>query len=195
MSQNIHARTHSRTHARMYAHTHGCTHAHMHAHMYARNYAHNHAITHTRTHACTHLHMYSHLHVYTHTIMHTRTHRWTHASFLPIIPEVDIFPTTPVTLRYRTIGGIFDFYVFTGPSSDDVIRQYSEVIGKTFFPPYWSLGFHLSRWGYNSGADLQAVIDRMRHAGMPYVRTTSGLLLVERGMLGCRTYLQVPVYC
>ncbi|KAL5020346.1 hypothetical protein ScPMuIL_003238 [Solemya velum] len=82
--------------------------------------------------------------------------------------DVHVIPTTPVTLNYRTIGGILDFYIFTGPSPDDVIRQYSDVIGKTYFPPYWSLGFHLCRWGYTGSAEINTVINRMRSAQMPH---------------------------
>ncbi|KAL5020347.1 hypothetical protein ScPMuIL_003239 [Solemya velum] len=82
--------------------------------------------------------------------------------------EVRIFPTTPTTMVYRTIGGVLDFYIFTGPTPDDVISQYSEVIGKTHFPPYWALGFHLCRWGYNGNSGLKTVIQNMRNARMPY---------------------------
>ncbi|KAK3612142.1 hypothetical protein CHS0354_031217 [Potamilus streckersoni] len=73
-----------------------------------------------------------------------------------------------MTLQFRTIGGILDFYVYTGPSPDDVIRQHSEVIGRTFMPPYWALGYNLCRWGYNNDRNLKAVINRMRQLQIPY---------------------------
>ncbi|XP_064615639.1 lysosomal alpha-glucosidase-like [Liolophura sinensis] len=82
--------------------------------------------------------------------------------------EVALGNTDGLGLTYITIGGILDFYIFTGPSPDDVIQQYSRVIGHTFMPPYWSLGFHLCRWGYGSSAGLKKVVKRMRAANMPY---------------------------
>lgn len=34
-------------------------------------------------------------------------------------------------LTYRTIGGVLDFYVFLGPTPENVIKQYTQV--KLFF--------------------------------------------------------------
>lgn len=45
-----------------------------------------------------------------------------------------------------------------------------QLVGKPQLPPYWSLGFHLSRWGYNSTDGVREVRDRMRAAGIPQVR-------------------------
>ena len=72
-------------------------------------------------------------------------------------------------LTYRTTGGILDFYVFTGPSPDSVVEQYTGLIGRSFMPPYWALGFHLCRYGYGSSEEVKKVIKRMRDAKFPYV--------------------------
>ena len=34
-------------------------------------------------------------------------------------------------------------------------------------PPYWSLGFHLCRWGYLTANRTQEVVERMRSYGIP----------------------------
>ena len=79
--------------------------------------------------------------------------------------EVILQPTPALT--YRTIGGILDFYVFLGPEPDSVVQQYTEVIGRPFLPPYWSLGFHLCRWGYETSNKTQEVVNKMRQYGIP----------------------------
>lgn len=56
-----------------------------------------------------------------------------------------------------------------GPSPSDVTRQYSNIVGKTFMPPYWSLGFHLCRYGYNSLETTRETMQRTINAGIPLV--------------------------
>lgn len=71
-------------------------------------------------------------------------------------------------ITFRTIGGIFDIYFFLGPKPADVLRQYSEIVGKPYFPPYWGLGFHLSKYGYRTLAKTKEVWNRTRNAEIPY---------------------------
>lgn len=54
------------------------------------------------------------------------------------------------TVTWNTIGGILDFSVFVGEDPVDVVRLYTERVGRPFLPPMWGLGFHLCRWGYNN---------------------------------------------
>ncbi|XP_058803862.1 lysosomal alpha-glucosidase-like isoform X1 [Phymastichus coffea] len=80
--------------------------------------------------------------------------------------DVILQPTPAIT--FRSIGGIFDIYFFMGPTPADVLKQYSEVVGKPFLPPYWSLGFHLCRFGYGSLDNTKAVWQRTRDALIPF---------------------------
>ncbi|KAB7495721.1 hypothetical protein Anas_05294 [Armadillidium nasatum] len=68
----------------------------------------------------------------------------------------------------RAIGGILDFHLFFGPTPDDVTVQYTEFIGRPYLPPYWALGFQLSRWGYNSLDEYQVIHDRMIASQIPW---------------------------
>jgi alpha-glucosidase len=55
-------------------------------------------------------------------------------------------PNSKVSLiEYRMIGGILDFYFFSGPSDAEVIAQYGSVIGYPMWQPAWGFGFHLCR--------------------------------------------------
>ncbi|KAM9389825.1 sucrase-isomaltase, intestinal-like [Phaethornis superciliosus] len=80
--------------------------------------------------------------------------------------EVTLSPKPSIT--FRTIGGILDFYVFLGPTPENVVQQYTEAIGRPHMPAYWALGFHLSRWGYGSIDTLKKTVDRMHHYNIPY---------------------------
>ncbi|XP_045876122.1 putative maltase-glucoamylase-like protein FLJ16351 isoform X2 [Meles meles] len=80
--------------------------------------------------------------------------------------EVTLQPAPAIT--YRTIGGILDFYIFLGNTPEQVIQEYLELIGRSFMPPYWSLGFQLSRRNYGGINGLKKVVDRNRVAQIPY---------------------------
>jgi len=90
-----------------------------------------------------------------------------HGVFFLNSNAMDIILQPTPALTYRSIGGIMDFYVFLGPTVDSVVNQYENVVGRPYFPPYWALGFHLCRWGYNSVQETQKINDGMRNAGVP----------------------------
>ncbi|EGC30327.1 hypothetical protein DICPUDRAFT_157944 [Dictyostelium purpureum] len=74
---------------------------------------------------------------------------------------------TSNSLTYKVVGGIFDFFFFTGPTPNSVIQQYTQVIGTTHMPTYWSLGFHNCRWGYHSIAETAQVVANYSKFGIP----------------------------
>ena len=48
-----------------------------------------------------------------------------------------------------------------------VIKNIHETIGFPMLPPYWSLGYHLSRWGYRSSDDVINIVEAMKSAKIP----------------------------
>ena len=80
--------------------------------------------------------------------------------------DVVLTPTPSVT--YRTIGGVLDFYLYLGPSFDDVVGQHMELTGRPPLPPMWGLGFHLCRYGYNSIENTRAAWTRTRDAKVSF---------------------------
>ncbi len=75
-----------------------------------------------------------------------------------------LIPLINLTLRYSAFVssviivclGVLDFYFFMGSGPDEVLYQYFDVIGRPAMPPYWALGFHQCRFGYEN---IQAVKD------------------------------------
>ena len=72
-------------------------------------------------------------------------------------------------ITFRTIGGLLEFFVFLGPEPESVVQQYTGLIGRTFMPPYFALGFQLSRWGYQNTEEIRQVINRTKFYEIPQV--------------------------
>ncbi|XP_008568396.1 PREDICTED: putative maltase-glucoamylase-like protein FLJ16351 [Galeopterus variegatus] len=86
------------------------------------------------------------------------------------------------SLTFRTIGGILDFYIFLGPTPENVVQQYTEAIGRPFLPPYWSLGFQLCRWGYHTIDVLKKTVERLRRYDIPHDAQHGYIDYMERQM-------------
>jgi alpha-glucosidase len=54
-------------------------------------------------------------------------------------------------------GGMLRYYLVFG-SLDTIYHQLSDLIGRPCLPPRWSLGYHQSRWGYRSEADIRDLV-------------------------------------
>ena len=76
--------------------------------------------------------------------------------------------TPKPAITFITTGGIVDFYIYIGPAPSDVVFQHTLVVGPSQMPQYFTLGFHLCRWGYSSSENLRQVIKRNRMIGIPY---------------------------
>lgn len=73
-----------------------------------------------------------------------------------------------VNARFISEGGYIDFYVFLGPSSSDVLQQYTKLTGRPQLPQSFSFGFHMSRWGYKSSNEVREVIKRLDDSLFPH---------------------------
>uniref|UniRef100_A0A914Q7A3 P-type domain-containing protein n=1 Tax=Panagrolaimus davidi TaxID=227884 RepID=A0A914Q7A3_9BILA len=70
-------------------------------------------------------------------------------------------------ITYRTIGGQIEVFFFPGPTPEEVVKQYQQLIGTPILPPYWALGFQLCRYGYQNVSEIRDVVERMKAAGIP----------------------------
>lgn len=71
------------------------------------------------------------------------------------------------SLTWRALSGVIDLYFFSGPTPKEVIKQYVKEIGLPTFQPYWALGYHQCRWGYDTIDDLQDVVDNFKKFNIP----------------------------
>ncbi len=72
-------------------------------------------------------------------------------------------------MTYKVVGGILNFRFSLGYSDIvGLIKKFqSNIIGKSAIPPFWSFGFHQSRWGYESVETLKEVIGNYKTYGLP----------------------------
>jgi len=81
-------------------------------------------------------------------------------------------------------------YLIAGPRMADVVDRYTRLTGRPALPPRWALGFHQSRWGYASGAELEAIAHRFRTEGIP----ADALWLDIQHLDGLRTFTIDPAF-
>lgn len=81
--------------------------------------------------------------------------------------DIKINDTAGQYLEYNTIGGVFDFYFFAGPSPVEVAQQISEVVGLPAMMSYWTFGYHQCRYGYRDVYNVAEVVYNYSQAGIP----------------------------
>lgn len=60
-----------------------------------------------------------------------------------------------------------DYYLIAGPSPKDVITSYTELTGRMPLPPLWSLGFHQSRYSYDTEILVKDIARRFKDHQIP----------------------------
>ncbi|KAF8424825.1 alpha-glucosidase [Tirmania nivea] len=71
------------------------------------------------------------------------------------------------TIEYNILGGVLDFYFFSGPDPTAVAQQYAQVVGLPAMMPYWGFGFHQCRYGYRDWIDVAEVVANYSIAKIP----------------------------
>lgn len=60
-----------------------------------------------------------------------------------------------------------DFYVINGENELEVVKNFRELIGKSYMPPMWAFGYQQSRWSYANKEQVDAVVDGYEKADIP----------------------------
>ena len=70
-------------------------------------------------------------------------------------------------LTHRTIGGIIDYYIIVDDSPEEILKNIQYLLGIPPLPPFWSLGYHQSRYGYNSFNEFRDVYEKYKKLEIP----------------------------
>lgn len=68
---------------------------------------------------------------------------------------------------FATDGGNLDYYFFAGESIANIISEYTKLTGTANRPQLWSLGYHQSRWGYETESDVRNLAKNFRNYQIP----------------------------
>lgn len=63
-------------------------------------------------------------------------------------------------------GGMLRFYFISGPPAK-TLERFTELTGRPVVPPRWALGYHQSRWGYKTQADIREVVAGFKQNNLP----------------------------
>ncbi|KAL1476982.1 hypothetical protein MTO96_017851 [Rhipicephalus appendiculatus] len=69
-------------------------------------------------------------------------------------------------ITFRTTGGLLDFDIFLGNNPDDVLRQFTQLVGRPAMPPLWALGHHVSVDPDVEISQVWPLLQTLRQAGI-----------------------------
>jgi len=81
-----------------------------------------------------------------------------------------IFNFGAANSRFASVSVMSDrvrYFIVTGLSLSEITQRYTEIVGRTPMPPKWSLGFHQSRWGYQSAGEVLSLAETFKRYGLP----------------------------
>jgi alpha-glucosidase len=79
----------------------------------------------------------------------------------------DLGHTRSDLLRYEADAGGLCVYFFSGPSMPAVLERYTQLTGRMPLPPRWMLGYHQSRWSYESEQEVRHLAAELRRRRIP----------------------------
>jgi alpha-glucosidase len=82
----------------------------------------------------------------------------------------DMGKTDPARITFGAASGELNYYVFTGGrerTPKNVLRDYTDLTGRTPLPPVWALGNQQSRWAYSPESQVREVARGFRESRVP----------------------------
>ncbi len=70
-------------------------------------------------------------------------------------------------LRIESKDTELDYYLIYGPQPDGILQTYTQLTGRMPLPPLWALGYHQSRWGYETEEAVRQIAEEFRDRQIP----------------------------
>ncbi|CEI89646.1 Putative Alpha 1,3-glucosidase [Rhizopus microsporus] len=77
-------------------------------------------------------------------------------------------PVTNTKTHWISEAGVLDVFIFLGPSTKDVLRQYTQLTGPPALPQMFAIAYHQCRWNYINQRDVLDVDRQFDENDMPY---------------------------
>ncbi len=98
----------------------------------------------------------------------------------PGLVTYDIGYTKPEELQVIFADFDYDLYLIEGESMREIVREFRELIGRSYLPPKWAFGYAQSRWGYRNEEDIRKVVKDYHEAGIPLDAVNMDIDYMER---------------
>ncbi|RTL58926.1 MAG: glycoside hydrolase family 31 protein [Sphingobacteriales bacterium] len=79
----------------------------------------------------------------------------------------DIGLSNPNVLEAAFVSGELTYYIVFGKNADEILQHYQQLVGTQPIPPRWAMGNFISRFGYRSQAQADAVVQKMKEEQFP----------------------------
>ncbi len=94
--------------------------------------------------------------------------KWTFGIFIDDPGKVifDVGETSMETLKI-TAGKDCVIYTIEAESLKGIVKQFRQLVGRSYIPPKWAFGYQQSRWGYENQKDIKDVISGYKDHKIP----------------------------
>lgn len=79
----------------------------------------------------------------------------------------DMCASTPDRWKWSAAGGEINVYFLAGPTLPELTRRYMKLVGGIPMPPKWALGYHQSRYSYETEAEVRRIARTFRRLKIP----------------------------
>lgn len=70
-------------------------------------------------------------------------------------------------INIYTEGTDADIYVIDGESEKEIVKEFRNLVGKSYMPPMWAFGYQQSRWSYKDKDAVNKIVEGYENAGIP----------------------------